>query len=137
MAHEAVPPMVLALLERARHAAEFAYAPYSRFSVGAAIESDDGAVYVGCNIENASFGLTLCAERTAAALAISQGAKRWKRIAVVSPTSVAPCGACRQFLKEFDPELEVWIGGLDALAPIRRSTLKELLPDAISRSDIP
>ncbi len=92
------------LLAAARQAAQKAYAPYSRFPVGAALETTDGRIITGCNVENSSYGLTLCAERTAIAAAISQGVRSFQRLAIVAPRSITPplpCGACRQVLAEF------------------------------------
>ena len=97
------------LINAAKKAAANAYAPYSRFSVGAALECEDGTVVTGCNVENAALGGTICAERVAACSAISQGKKRWKRLAVYSASAgyCTPCGTCRQFLSEFAPDLEI------------------------------
>ena len=94
------------LLAAARKAARMAYAPYSRFPVGAALEIEDGRIVTGCNIENASYGLTICAERVALGAALAQGFRRFKRLAIVAPRSPyppSPCGACRQVLAEFVP----------------------------------
>ena len=131
-----VPSEILRLLELGRQVATRAYAPYSKFNVGAVLVDREGREFLGCNVENASFGLTLCAERSAAVSAISHGSRDWKRIVIVSPTAVAPCGACRQFLIEFGLELDVWMGGLEETIPIRNATLSSLLPDAISRADL-
>lgn len=118
------------LLELAREAALGAYAPYSHFPVGAAVETDKG-IFVGCNIENASFGLTVCAERVALWKAVSEGAKRIERMAVscieaqqdAPLESRMPCGACRQVMAEFlVPEAEIEIDGVGTLS------LAELLP---------
>ena len=89
-----------ALIEAAWRARTFALAPYSGFAVGACIETDDGRTFTGCNIENASYGLTMCAERVAIFKALSEGARRFRRIAVVAATTrlTPPCGACRQLL---------------------------------------
>jgi cytidine deaminase len=97
------------LLERAEAAMKNAYCPYSKFPVGAAIECADGAVFTGCNIENASFGATVCAEAAAIAAAVSAGRRDFRRIAVTSGGSsyCLPCGNCRQMLLEFAPQLEV------------------------------
>jgi cytidine deaminase len=118
------------VVRAARQARRRAHAPFSGFKVGAAIETADGAIVTGCNIENASYGLTMCAERVAIFKALSEGHRGFRRIAVVtgaaSPTP--PCGACRQLLWEFGGDLEV------ILANLRRETaryrLGELLPHA-------
>jgi cytidine deaminase len=106
-----------------------AYCPYSGFAVGAALEADDGRVFTGCNVENASFGLTLCAERNALVTAVAAGARKFRRLVVVagSDPPVAPCGACRQVLVEFGAALEI-----EGVGPTgsRRWRLADLLPDA-------
>ena len=103
------------LFTEARKAADFAYAPYSKFRVGAALISDDGIVFTGCNVENRSFGLTICAERTAVLKGISSGKRSFIALAVSTPDSeipVGPCGACRQVLSEFMlPSAPVIFGG--------------------------
>ena len=94
------------LFSEARKAADFAYAPYSKFRVGAALLSGDGTIFTGCNVENRSYGLTVCAERTAVFKAVSAGLLSFKAIAISTPdseTPVGPCGACRQVLSEFMP----------------------------------
>jgi cytidine deaminase len=102
------------LLNAALRAREFAFAPFSQFKVGAAIEAADGTVYTGCNVENATYGLTLCAERVAVFKAISEGARKFIRIAVVADTDVLtpPCGACRQILWEFCGDAELTLTNL-------------------------
>lgn len=97
------------LIEEAKKALAYAYVPYSHFKVGAALQTKSGKVYTGCNIENASFGATICAERTAIAKAISEGEKEFDKIAVVSSSNehTYPCGICRQVLAEFMPDGQV------------------------------
>ena len=103
------------LFEEARKASAFAYAPYSKFRVGAALLTEDGKIFSGCNVENRSFGLTICAERTAITKAVSNGHLVFKALAVSTPDSdvpVGPCGACRQVLSEFmAPSSPVLFGG--------------------------
>lgn len=91
------------LIKRAEEAKEKAYAPYSGFKVGAAIETESGMIYTGCNVENSSFGLSMCAERVAIFKAVSEGQTKFRKIAVVANTKapVSPCGACRQVMSEF------------------------------------
>ena len=113
-----------------------AYSPYSRFKVGAAVECTDGSVFTGCNIENAAFGATMCAEAVAIASAVSAGRRNFKRIAIISEGSAYcfPCGSCRQLLSEFSPELEV----LSARADGRyvSYSLTSLLPMAFGKEQI-
>lgn len=130
-----------AFFEIARNAARNAYAPYSHFTVGALLIAKNGQQFVGCNVENASFGLTICAERVAATTAIATGIREWKAIYIVSPTGVTPCGACRQFLSEFAMDLEVHIALLDPKSSgksvqVQAYRLSDLLPNAITLADI-
>jgi len=117
------------LIEKAKKARENAYAPYSNFKVGAAILTEDGDVYTGVNVENASFGLTICAERVALFKAVSDGKRSFKAVAVVADTEepIPPCGACRQVLSEFG-DMEVIMANLKGSVKITR--LKDLLPDS-------
>jgi len=110
-----------------------AHAPYSGFLVGAALLCDDGQIHVGCNVENASYSLTLCAERVAAVTAVATGRRVWRAIAVASQGGVTPCGACRQFLTEFGNDMLV-ISVDSATGQRRRYSLSELLPHAFDRS---
>lgn len=116
------------LVAAARRARRRAHAPFSRFKVGAALEAADGTVATGCNIENASFGLTMCAERVALLKALSEGHRAFTRIAIVAHTDAPtpPCGACRQLLWEFGGDLEVILA--NARREIGRWRLKDLLP---------
>ena len=122
------------LLNLAKQASANAYAPYSRFPVGAAIECDDGTVYTGCNVENAALGSTICAERTAVCKAVSEGHRSFRRIAIYGEGEnyCMPCGACRQVLAEFSMDMEV----LCAKAGGRYVSYKlsELLPHTFSLS---
>ncbi|MFK7822189.1 MAG: cytidine deaminase, partial [Planctomycetaceae bacterium] len=95
----------------------------------AAILTDDGKVFVGCNVENASFGLTICAERVAAATAVAAGEKNFVQLALSLPEGGSPCGACRQVLSEFCDNLEIFIDDSDREDSVRETTLAELLPD--------
>jgi cytidine deaminase len=124
-----------ALVTRAREAQAHAYAPYSRFHVGAALLADDGRVFVGCNVESASYGLTICAERMALGAAVAAGARRFRRVVVVTDVDppAAPCGACRQLLAEFGMDLEVIASGR---SQERQWTLRALLPDAFTRESL-
>lgn len=122
------------LLDQARQARENAYAPYSRFPVGAALLAEDGRVFTGCNVENASYGLANCAERVAIGKAVSEGARTFSAIAVIGPedsTACAPCGACRQVLVEFAPDMPVVMPG-DGDEGVQITTMAELLPGAFT-----
>jgi cytidine deaminase len=124
------------LVARAREAREHAYAPYSRFRVGAAVRSASGTVYVGCNVENASFGATICAERNAIAQMIAAGEREVVACAVISTGDVgaSPCGICRQVLAEFSEDCELVLVGIAGKGKgkehRRTSTLAKLLPDS-------
>ncbi len=117
------------LFSLAKKAEEASYSPYSGFRVGAALECTDGTVYTGCNIENSSFGATICAERTAMVKAISEGRRSFRRIMITSSGGEAwPCGICRQFMGDLtDDSFEVMTGA-DA-DHIKKKTLAELLPE--------
>ncbi|MDU2334710.1 cytidine deaminase [Veillonella sp.] len=123
------------LMDCAIKARENAYSPYSHFAVGAALLCEDGALYEGCNIENASYGLTNCAERTAIFKAVSEGHIKFKALAVVADTEgpCAPCGACRQVMAEF--KIPLIIMG-NSMGNIKIITIEELLPFSFSECDV-
>jgi cytidine deaminase len=125
------------LLEAAREAARHAYAPYSRFPVGAALLTEDGSIFSGCNVENASYGLTVCAERVAALSAAAAGHRSLSAIAVVSPKQrgVTPCGACRQVLNEFKPAAGDLLVVLEGATGPDLVPLAELLPRSFGLRD--
>jgi cytidine deaminase len=118
----------MTLTEAALAARRNAHAPYSKFQVGAALEDADGRVYLGCNVENATYGLSICAERVAVFKAISEGAKKFQRIAVSADTETLtpPCGSCRQILWEFCGDIEVTLTNLRGKTETLR--LKDLFP---------
>ena len=118
------------LVQKALEARKESYSPYSKFAVGAALETEDGTVVTGTNIENASYGLSICAERTALVKAVSQGMRKFKRMAIMAdmPEPAAPCGMCRQMLVEFAPDLELILANLKGQTKIVK--LNELLPMA-------
>lgn len=125
------------LMKEARKAREKAYAPYSHFSVGAALLSEDGTVYHGCNIENAAYSMANCAERTAIFKAVSEGVRKFKAIAVVADTEepCSPCGACRQVMLELlQEDTKIYLGNMKD--DMSEWTLKELLPGAFSSKDL-
>lgn len=125
------------IIEAAKKARENAYIPYSNFSVGAALLTEEGDIITGCNIENASFGLTNCAERTAIFKAISEGMTKFQALAVVadSPQPISPCGACRQVIAEFcHPDMPIYLTNIKG--DLKKTTIKELLPDAFNSEDM-
>ena len=121
MTREELKAAAVAMLDRA-------YIPYSHFPVGAALECSDGTVFTGCNIENAAYGLTICAERTAIFKAISEGHRDFKRIVIAGKSEdyCVPCGSCRQVMQEFAPQMEVIC--LNGKGEAKHFVLKELLP---------
>jgi len=123
------------LINEAILAKEESYSPYSKFRVGAALLGASGKIYRGCNVENASFGATICAERTAMVKAVSEGERKFRAIAVVSdsPDYTPPCGICRQFLSEFGIDMKVILPGKEK---IKIMELSELLPEAFLPGDL-
>jgi cytidine deaminase len=121
-------------IEAAKAAREFAHAPFSNFKVGAALHTRSGKIFTGCNVENASYGLTLCAERTAIVKAVSEGEKEFDAIVVVTDTDrlTPPCGACRQFIWEFCGDIAVIMANLKG--EVRRDRSGALLPYAFDSS---
>ena len=116
------------LLSAALAARQNAFAPYSKFQVGAALEDIDGRIHTGCNVENATYGLTLCAERVAVFKAISEGVRKFRRVAVAADTDnlTPPCGACRQILWEFCGDIEILL--VNPRGKTESFRLKELFP---------
>lgn len=131
LAKRLIPIDPTELIAQARACVQYAYAPYSKFPVGAAVADEEGRVFTGVNVENASYGLTICAERVAIFSAIAAGARRIVAVAVTSNNTLAvpPCGACRQVMAEFcDPEASVYRDN-GSRKPIH-STVASLLPDS-------
>lgn len=125
------------VMEESKIARENAYVPYSKFKVGAAVLTKDGKIYHGCNIENASYSMTNCAERTAMFKAVSEGVRDFASIAVVADTDgpVSPCGACRQVIAEFcEPNMPVYL--INLKGDVHETTVAELLPGAFSSEDL-
>ncbi|MGA9350024.1 MAG: cytidine deaminase [Anaerolineae bacterium] len=118
------------LIAEAMKAREKAHAPYSRFAVGAALLAKSGRIYTGCNVENASYGLSTCAERVAVFKAVSEGERNFEAIAIVTEKGVTPCGACRQVLMEFGEDTQVIVA--NRAGEYRVFTLQELLPEAFT-----
>ena len=118
------------LIAKAMEAREKAYAPYSHFAVGAALLTRSGRLCTACNVENASYGLSICAERAAVFKAVSEGERDFEAIAVVTVNGVTPCGACRQVLIEFGEDIQVIVA--DEGGEYRVFTLQELLPEAFT-----
>jgi len=127
----------LQLMEQSKIARENAYVPYSKFKVGAALVTKSGKLYHGCNIENAAYSMTNCAERTAMFKAVSEGERDFASLAVVADTNgpVSPCGACRQVIAEFcEPNMPVYL--INLKGDIQETTVAELLPGAFSQEDL-
>ena len=124
------------LINEAEKARKRAYTPYSKFKVGAAVLNADGKIFTGCNIENASFGLAICAERVAIFKAISEGSTKFEAIAVIGDTVTpcSPCGACRQVISEFGEDIPLIMANLKGDVKIKK--IKELLPEAFGKNDL-
>ncbi len=125
------------LVEKAKKVRENAYAPYSKFKVGAAVLADDGKVYTGANVENVSYGLTVCAERVAVFKAVSEGARQIRAVAIVADTDkpISPCGACRQVLLEFAAkECKVIMANLKGEQVTK--SIDELIPYSFTKEDL-
>jgi len=117
------------LLDAALAARQHAYAPYSKFLVGAAVLAEDGTITSGANVENASYGLTICAERVAIGAAVAAGARRISAVAIATTGAASPCGACRQVLAEFGGAMDVFLVDADDPSQVRTLSLTELLPE--------
>jgi cytidine deaminase len=124
-----------ALADAARQARERAYAPYSKYHVGAALLTDDGRTFTGCNVENASYPATICAERVAITKAVSEGQRKFLAIAVATSNAAAPCGICRQVMNEFSREMIVLL--VDDEQIVEEHILADLLPNSFGPGDLP
>lgn len=126
------------LVSKAKAASQNAYAPYSKFRVGAALECGDGSVFTGCNVENAAYGLAICAERTAMVKAVSEGHRDFARLGIYCADTEdfgMPCGQCRQFMAEFNLDMEVIIGRPDG--ETQSYLVRDLIPHAFTPADLP
>uniref|UniRef100_A0A8C7HDF8 Cytidine deaminase n=1 Tax=Oncorhynchus kisutch TaxID=8019 RepID=A0A8C7HDF8_ONCKI len=131
------PVWIKPLIHQSQGAKEFAYCPYSKFRVGAALLAHDGTVFTGCNVENASYNLGLCAERTAIAKAVSGGYRSFKAIAIASDLEdqfISPCGGCRQFMREFGDHWSVFLSKPDG--SYKEMTIEDLLPVSFGPEDL-
>jgi len=124
------------LIEFATDARNNAYTPYSNFKVGAALLAKSGRIYIGCNIENSSYGASVCAERVALFKAVSEGEREFSELAIATDTKkpVMPCGICRQVLAEFAPKLKIYAATLNG--KVEETTLDKILPDAFTKEDL-
>lgn len=129
------PALEKKLIDAATAVRANAYAPYSDYAVGAAVLAADGTIFSGVNVENASYGLTICAERNAIAQMVAAGQRRAAAIAICGKPGVTPCGACRQVLVEFAGDIPVFL--CDTEGEVRRTTLHALLPDHFSPGHLP
>ncbi|AWH88750.1 cytidine deaminase [Limnobaculum parvum] len=125
------------LIEYAKKARQSSYSPYSKFAVGAALVADDNQVFLGCNVENASYGLTNCAERTAIFKAVSEGKRQFKKLVIIGDTEgpISPCGACRQVINEFcAPDMPVLM--VNMKGEVKHTSIAELLPYSFGPEDL-
>lgn len=122
------------LVHQALTARTRAYAPYSGYQVGAAVLTQDGEVVLGCNVENAAYPATICAERVALTAAVAQGKRRFRAIAVATRNGGSPCGACRQVMMELGPDMTVYIA--DESGVYRTTTVRALLPDGFDHDQL-
>lgn len=122
------------LIQAAKEARARAYAPYSNYAVGAAVLTEDGEVFLGCNVENAAYPSTICAERVALTAAVAQGKRRFAAMAVVTRNGGSPCGACRQVMIELGPDMVVYIA--DETGAYRTTTVRALLPDGFDNASL-
>lgn len=129
------PEQIQELISLAKQARERAYAPYSGYRVGAAIVSESGAVYTGCNVENLSFGATICAERNAAGAMVASGETRFRLVVVATKDGAAPCGICRQFLAEFAMD-DAKVLSVDESGAVREWSFKDLLPETFDSTEV-
>ena len=123
------------LVEAAINATQNAYIPYSNYPVGAALLAADGTIYTGCNVENASYPATICAERTALVKAVSEGQRSFETLVVVTRSGGSPCGICRQMLYEFAPNLRIIVANLDGEL-LYEHTLSEMLTDGFGPAEL-
>jgi cytidine deaminase len=123
------------LIAGATRSRERAYAPYSNFKVGAALLGRSGKVYTGCNVENAAYGPSMCAERTAVCRAVSEGEREFEAIAIVTENGASPCGTCRQVMMEFAPDMTVIIA--DTEGNMRITNVRNSLPDGFTPDQLP
>jgi cytidine deaminase len=119
-----------ALADAARKVRELAYAPYSKYKVGAALLAADGTIYTGCNVENAAYPATMCAERNAIHHAVAEGRRKFVAIAVATANGGTPCGTCRQVMREFSPRSDLLVIMVDPRRITAECTLADLLPDS-------
>jgi cytidine deaminase len=131
-----VDDVIQTLIQDARQAADNAYIPYSHYPVGAALRSRDGTIFRGCNVENAAYPSSLCAERVALVKAVSEGHREFDLLAVVTPNGGSPCGSCRQMLYEFAPNLRVILARTDGVI-VYDGSLSDLLPRGFGPDSLP